>query len=360
MHYTTHRVFIYVAFIICLIATAGHTKNFSCVDDLALKSGFNGTLAVKYKDEVLFANSYGNIHHEKDLPCEKTSLFRIASVTKQFTAASILLLQEKGLLNVHDPINKFLPNYPNGEKITLHHLLTNTSGIWNYTKNKNPSLEVLLGGLSVERLIEQFRDEPLLFEPGEKYSYSNSGYILLGAIIEKISGQPYEKFIHEHILSKIGMKNTRYKTDSTRLAGEAIGYTMNDDGQIIKALNIHNSLAFSSGGLSSTVDDLLIWSAALKNSSILTAESLHDMQTCYVQKHNSPTSFYGYGVEIEILNPSPLRRKIWHSGSILGFQSSFSQYIEDDITIVILSNHDFSKDIIHQIEEKLLSIVTSE
>ena len=170
------------------------------IDQIATSENFNGTIALQENERIVFFKSYGYADHENKIKNTNDSLYRIASISKQFTAASILQLHEKGLINLEDKIIKYLPDYPVhvANKVTVHHLLTNTSGIAEYTKIPAP-MHVLLNGLTSDELISIFKNKPLEFEPGTKYSYSSSNYILLGVIIEKVSGLSYPQYLQKKL-----------------------------------------------------------------------------------------------------------------------------------------------------------------
>ena len=360
MHLLKMKYLIFTTLLLTLFFNQSYSIDFSSIDHLAIQEGFNGIIALRYKDNIVFANSYGFLDHERKIPCEKNSLFRVASITKQFTAAAILILEEKGLLNVNDPISKYLSNYPIkiAEQVTIHHLLTHTSGIQDYAKMLTPQyLETCPKKFSVGDLVSLFKDKPLLFEPGEKYSYSNSGYILLGMIIEKISNQPYGEFIQKSIFDRLGMKNIKYRIESKRDSNEAVGYSIDSDGQLIKIPDIQPSLTYSSDGLISNFYDLFLWQESLDKATLLTKKSIDKMQTAYVPRDSTGLSYYGYGAEIEFYGDDLSKRKIGHGGSLKGFRCMMIKYVDEDLSLVILSNHDHQKALLRSIEKALIQCV---
>ncbi len=188
--------------------------------------GFNGSVLVAWNGRVILSKGYGMADNTFNIPNTPQTKFFIGSITKQFTAACIMILIERNLLKLDDPIIMYLPDYPrpNGDKITIRHLLTHTSGIPDYTNFP----EVILKRtqpLSTEYLIDLFKNWPLEFEPGSKFSYSNSGYLLLGEIIEKISGQSYEAFLEHEILKPLGMNDSGYARREAAYPNRASGYT---------------------------------------------------------------------------------------------------------------------------------------
>src|SRR5580692_11610396 len=193
---------------------------------------FMGTVLVARGGEVLLSKGYGMANLEWEIPNSPSTKFRLGSVTKQFTAASILLLQERGKLKVEDPVKKYMPDAPAAwDKITIFHVLTHTSGIPSFTgfadyKQTEPF------ETTPEKLVALFRDKPLEFAPGEKWNYSNSGYVLLGYLIEKISGQSYASFVKENIFAPLGMKDSGYDSNSQIIHHRAAGYSPGNGGPI--------------------------------------------------------------------------------------------------------------------------------
>lgn len=308
---------------------------------------FSGSVLIAQNGNILISKGYGMANYELDVPNTPQTKFRIASITKQFTAMAIMQLQEKNLLNVNDSIIKHIPDYPEtGKEITIHHLLTHTSGIPNYTSFPDYEQTMMIPS-SVETTINKFKDKPLEFTPGEKYSYCNSGYILLGYIIEKISGKPYETYLLENIFQPLEMKNTGYDDYSQIIKNRASGYYMTGNGSI-NAAYIDTSIGFSAGALYSTVEDLYLWDRALYTEKIISKTSLDNAFTPFLEN-------YGYGWQITALFNHKL---VGHAGGINGFVTNIDRYINDDICIIVLSNNGFS--MINVISKNLAAIVFGE
>jgi CubicO group peptidase (beta-lactamase class C family) len=250
---------------------------------------FHGAALVAQKGKVIFENGYGMANIELDVPNTPEMKFQIGSITKQFTATAVMQLQEKGLLSLSDTITKYLPDYPKerGDKITIHHLLTHTSGIPNYTDMPELMQKKSLA-VSVEDLLAAFNDKPLEFEPGEKWKYSNSGYVVLGAIIEKVSGHTYEDYIRENILQPLNMSNSGYDHRDRIIKNRPCGYTQDEKGDLRNADFVHMSAPYAAGALYSTVGDMLLWDQALYTEKVLKKTSLEKMFTPF--KEN-----YGFG-----------------------------------------------------------------
>ncbi len=201
---------------------------------------------------------YGSANLEWKIPNSPTAKFRLGSVTKQFTAACALLLQERGKWKVSDPVKKYMPTAPAAwERITIFHLLTHTSGIPSFTEFPDYK-DFEAKATTPEELVDRFRKKPLEFEPGSKWKYSNSGYVLLGYLIEMVSKESYQNFLQENILTPLGMKDTGYDSNSAIILHRASGYSPSKDG-IINAGFINMTIPFSAGALYSTTGDLLKW-----------------------------------------------------------------------------------------------------
>lgn len=294
-------------------------------------NNFYGAALIGKNGKVLFEHGYGMADIELNVPNTPEMKFQIGSITKQFTATAIMQLAERGLLSVDDPITKYLTDYPSPywDKITIHNLLTHTSGIPSYT-NMPDAMSRRALKISLKDLIALFQNMPLNFEPGTQYSYSNSGYVLLGAIIENVSGMSYEDYLRKNIFDPLGMENSGYCHRDIILKNRACGYAENDDGQLINAEFVHMSTPFSAGALYSTVEDMFIWDQALYTDKILSKASLERMFTPFLDN-------YGYGWVITEVNGHKL---ISHGGGIDGFSTSFQRWVDDSTCIVVFSNNE--------------------
>jgi len=295
-----------------------------------------GAAALVVKNgEVVLRKGYGMANLELGVPMAPDMVFEVGSVTKQFTAAAILMLQEQGKLRVEDEITKYLPDYPtHGEKITIEHLLTHTSGIPSYTglPEWRPRWRE---DMKVEDVIALFKDKPLEFKPGERWAYSNSAYILLGAIIEKASGKSYEQFVEEEIFQKLGMSHSRYGHTEEVIPRRATGYSQGDNG-FRHANYLSMTQPYAAGSLMSTVDDLAIWDRALAGGSLLKKTSWERMSTSAKLLSGKPTR-YGYGLAVYELEG---RRVQDHGGGIFGYTSFVLRVPEEGLFVAILANSD--------------------
>lgn len=287
---------------------------------------FMGTVLVA-RDKVIFSKGYGMANMEWNIPNAPDVKFRLGSVTKQFTAACILLLEERGKLDINDPIKKYMPDAPAAwDKITFYHLLTHTSGIPSFTGFPNySSIEPF--PITPEKLVALFRDKPLEFQPGEKWNYSNSGYVLLGYLIEKISGQSYAQFLQENILTPLGMKDSGYDSNTAIIPRRASGYSPGPNG-IQNTGFINMTIPFSAGALYSTTEDLLRWQQGLFGGKVLSAVELQKMTTPF--KNN-----YAFGL---FVSEKKGKKVIQHGGGIEGFNTSLAYYPDDKLTVIALAN----------------------
>jgi CubicO group peptidase (beta-lactamase class C family) len=299
------------------------------------RDAFSGSLLIAQDGEILLSKGYGFADREQKSPNTPQTKFRIGSVTKQFTAMAILILQTQGKLNVQDHICAYLSECPaDWEGITIHHLLTHTSGIPNFT-NFADYRKTRATPSPPEETINRFKNKPLDFQPGERWNYSNSGYILLGLIIEQVARQTYDTFLQENIFTPLGMTSTGYDHNRDDLA---VGYKDRSH----KADFADMSIPFAAGGLYSTVEDMYRWDQALDTEQLLPQNILDEMFTAHAAipkaswiGFRSPESAYGYGW---MVGTEDNRRIVEHGGGIEGFASIIARYPEDQTTIIILSN----------------------
>ena len=289
---------------------------------------------VVHDGEVVFRGAVGMANLELRVPLEPDMVFEIGSITKQFTAAAILLLAEEGKLSIEDPITRHLPDYPAyGDDITIEHLLTHTSGIVSYTGIPGyMPLEVRHDRTPAE-MLDVFKDLPVEFAPGERYAYNNSGYVLLGAIIEAVSGMTYPAFVQTRFFDPLGMETARYGCDTCIIPRRASGY----DAGITGAINqqyLSFTQPYAAGSLMMTVDDLHRWSEALFSGEVISEESLERMTTPFVLNAGAPTR-YGYGLMIGDVRD---RLAFSHGGGIFGF-SAYATYLpEEDVFVAVFAN----------------------
>ena len=288
---------------------------------------FMGSVLVARGKDIVLDKGYGDANIEWEIPNSPSTKFRLGSITEQFTAASILLLEERGKLSVDDPVKKYMPDAPaSWDKITIYNVLTHTSGIPNFTSfPEYASLEPFAA--TPGQLVARFRDKTLDFQPGEKWSYSNSGYILLGYLIEKISGKSYEKFVQENIFTPLGMKDSGYDSNSAIIPHRAAGYVPTPSGPL-NAGYINMTVPLSAGALYSTTHDLLLWEQGLFGGKLLSAASLQKMTTPF-------KSDYAFGLGVRTVNG---HKVIDHGGGIEGFNTYLAYYPDERVTVAVLGN----------------------
>jgi CubicO group peptidase (beta-lactamase class C family) len=319
------------ALVVLFVATSCFAQDTKRMDDVvqsyAGTKTFMGTVLVARGSDVLLSKGYGSANLEWDIPNTPTTKFRLGSITKQFTAASILMLEERGKLKLDDPIKKYVPEAPAAwEPITIFNLLTHTSGIPNFTNL--PEYKTLkLEATPVAKTIAVVRDKPLDFSPGEKMSYSNSGYLVLGYVIERITGASYEKFVTDNIFVPLGMKDSGYDSNTAIIAHRAAGYTSSAAGPV-NADYVHMSVPHAAGALYSTTEDLLRWEQGLFSGKLISATSLAKMTTPF-------KSDYAFGVMVQTAGGGKV---IQHGGGIEGFNTFLAYYPDTKLTVAVLAN----------------------
>ena len=293
-----------------------------------------GVFLITQNGKNLYRKAFGKANLELNVNMTPDNVFQIGSMTKQFTAIAILMLEQQGKLNVNNPVSQYIKDYPNGDKITIHHLLTHTSGIKDFTKIKSLS-SIAQKEMKPEEMVIFFKNEPVDFAPGEKFDYNNSGYIVLGYIIELVSGITYEDFIKKNIFDKAGMNHSYYASDRKVIPQRAYGYHKKEQGFVNKTV-ISFSIPFSSGSLMSTADDMLKWQQALQQNLLL--DSTETQKAFQKYKLNNGEEFtYGYGWHLKEFNGISDRE---HGGSVFGFKSMGIYIPSENIYVIGLSNCD--------------------
>ncbi len=291
------------------------------------------TVLVAHGQEVLFRGAYGMANLELGVPLKPDMVLRLGSITKQFTAASIMMLAEEGKLAVSDPITQHLPDYPvHGHTITIEHLLNHTSGIFSYTAIPGYMNGKIRDDLTTEELVDVFKNLPMDFAPGDRWRYNNSGYVLLGAIIEAVSGKSYPDFVAEKIFEQLGMSNSHYgggKLIPRRVAGYS-----GRSGNYSNAAFLSMTQPQAAGSLLSNVDDLLRWNSALVLGDVISAASYQQM-TQKARLNDGELVDYGYGFRLAAVRG---KSSVEHGGGIFGF-STFGIWIpEQQIYAAVLTN----------------------
>ncbi|MDK2595785.1 serine hydrolase domain-containing protein [Pseudoalteromonas obscura] len=294
-----------------------------------------GAAALISKDgDVIFKKAIGRANLELNVPLKAKSVFKIGSITKQFTAAAIMILQERGKLSVTDDIHKYVPNFPtDGHVVTIEHLLTHTSGIANYTEDRELMLKEATAPATLDEILTRVAQHPMKFQPGDGMAYSNTGYLLLGKIIEVASGQSYAEFIDEHIFQKLDMKNSHYAGRKV-IKNHVSGYDATSNGYITP-VHVDTSWPHAAGALSSNVFDLNTWFYALANEQLISEQSYQQM-LAPVTLNDGRISNYGYGIAVTTLGDYQV---ITHNGGINGFVSDALYVPEEALYVAVLSNN---------------------
>jgi CubicO group peptidase (beta-lactamase class C family) len=300
---------------------------------------FNGTALVAENGKVIYQKGFGMANIEWNIPNKPDTKFRLGSVTKQFTAMLILQLVAEGQIDLEGRLADYLPYYRKdvGEKVTVHHLLTHTSGIPSYTGLPNFFQDISRDPYGVDEFVQKYCSGDLEFEPGSKFAYNNSGYFLLGAIIEKVTGETYEEMSQERIFKPLGMKNSGYDHHDTIIPNRATGYARTFDGYT-NSPYLDMSLPYAAGSLYSTVEDLYIWDQALYSEKILSQE----MKDLYFKSHvKAMGGSYAYGWVFQKRKLPESKKElniIAHGGGINGFNTLIDRMVDERHLVVLFNN----------------------
>jgi CubicO group peptidase (beta-lactamase class C family) len=318
---------------------AALTKNMEAEIDAVFEQAYpshspGATVLIAKDDHVVYRKAFGMANLELKVPMKPEHVFQLASITKQFTAVAILMLMEQGKLSLQDPLSKYVADFPRGNEITLHHLLNHTSGIKGYNTLPDFGSKVRLD-LTPEEMISSFKNLPLEFNPGEKFSYSNSGYFLLGFLIEQISGMPYGDFIQTNIFDRLGMQNSCYANTYRIVPDRASGYQFYE-GNYENAEFMSPTIPYAAGSLMSTVDDMFLWNKAMHHNLLISESSKRLAFTDYTLT-NGKRNHYGYGWRIDEIEGIPTRE---HAGGMSGFTTSGIYVPGSNIYLIVLTNLD--------------------
>ncbi|MFA7359396.1 MAG: serine hydrolase [Candidatus Kapaibacterium sp.] len=300
------------------------------------------TVLVSRNGQVIYKKAYGMANLELSVPMQVDNVFWVASIGKQFTAVAILQLMEQGKLNLQDEITKFIPDYPTqGNKITIEHLLTHTSGIHNFSGMEDPEKKLALD-CTPNEVIDFFKNIPMRFTPGTKWEYSNSGYFLLGYIIETITGKPYSEYLEEIFFKPLGMTNSLFASNKRIIKNRVGAYSQGDNG-FENSRHLNATIIYSAGAIQTTVEDFYKWHQAVHSYKFVKKETLDKASTRYKLTDGNETD-YGYGWKLGYVYES---LSIWHGGSIEGFGTTEIYLPKEDVFVAVFSNCDciYPKDI---------------
>jgi CubicO group peptidase (beta-lactamase class C family) len=299
-----------------------------CVEPYVKANNFAGTVYLAKSGKVLYEKSFGNAIIEANVPNANNTKYHLASVSKPFTSTAILILEQQGKLSTTDPVSKYLPDFTEGNKITLHHLLSHTSGVVNI--NDFPEYNLWsLTPMSLDSIVKSFQKKPLLFEPGSKYSYSNSNYNVLAYIIERVSGMKYGDFLKKYIFDEVEMKNTRHHGNAQDIIQNvATGYMIAGRTDLQRAPYLDWTIKTGNGSLYSTVEDLAKFERSFFTEKILTKATKEKMFT-----PNLSEVGYGWYLKSHIN-----RKRSYITGRSPGFSTYLARYPDDEVCVVVLSN----------------------
>ena len=296
---------------------------------------FSGSILVSQNSEIIHSAGYGFANNELKVANTPDTQFYIASLTKQFTSLAVIQLQERGILHINDSIDKFFPGFPNGSKITIRQLLTHASGLHDFTDDWD---EIKQLNLSTQDIVDRVKDMKLDFEPGSKVSYSSSGYILAGQIIEKVSGMAYADYLESEIFKPLNMSHSSYGYFKGNSLNKAIGYKNN-----ISQKSVNVPLTYAAGALASSVTDFYLWNQSFYSSSLVNESSQREI---YPEDRSAPGLGFGTGKFKVVMGlgwgvyETDLGPEYSHTGNIDGFSTVISRYPSQKAMIVILSNQD--------------------
>lgn len=336
------RFFTSVVFLILMIGLFSNSmmaQNTEAVMDQIIENVYKpgepgATVLVAKNGKVVYRKAFGMANLELGVPMRPEMVFEIGSITKQFTAVSILMLMEQGKLSLTDDITKFIPDYPaQGHNITIHHLLTHTSGIKSYTGMQEWQ-PLWRKDMSPAEMIDVFKNQPMDFAPGEKFLYNNSAYFLLGYIIEKASGLTYEQFLEDNIFKPLQMNNSYYGSHKKIIPNRAAGYQHQDGFTNAEYLSL--TQPYSAGSIMSSVDDMLKWQNAVRDNKLVKAGTIQLAFKGYSTNDNKPFH-YGYGWGLNEINGSPT---LEHGGGIFGYTTNGIWLPREDVYIIMLTNRD--------------------
>ncbi len=328
--------------------------------DKARSEGFSGVILVAQDGKILFNQAIGLRSFEEPVALNPNDIFEMASVSKQFTAMMIMMCQQKGLLNYDDSINKYLDIPYQG--ITIRQLLTHTSGLPDYQSvmDEHWDKSKVAGNPDILEYLNRYHP-PMIFEPGEKYQYSNTGYVFLASIVEKASGKDFVDLMRDWIFKPLKMKSTDIRSleAKAKVKNFAAGHIKNEDGTYVNANNFHSSdytvwlgNRKGPGRVSSNAEDLLLWDKALYSEKLVSKETI-ELAFTPAKLNNGTRSYYGFGWELE--PKSPFGKMVMHTGDNPGYKTIIVRFIDENKTIIILNNN-YHQDMIRLVEAATLSL----
>lgn len=319
------------------------------LENQASKELFSGNVLIVQNDEIIFQNSYGLSSHQLNVKNNLDTKFQVASITKTITATAILLLADQKKLKLEDRLTHYIPDYPNGDQITIYQLLTHTAGVTEVLQLENVE-SFKYKTHTIEEAINRFKYQPLDFKPGLKFNYSNSGYTLLAYIIEKLTNKTYEQFITDEIFKPLNMTKTGVLNEEKIITNMASGYSKDENELTNCKLACNSTIINGAGNLYSTVHDLFKFVKTLKNGTLLSKELYQKWNNVF--EHAEDNFYSGFGC---IIHKPKEVELIYQDGGISGFKSVYMIYPKKDQIIIFLSNFDFIKvaEVADEIEKRI-------
>lgn len=308
----------------------------AALEQATTRDGPGAVILIARGDEILYRAARGSAQIELGVPLKADQTFRVASITKMFTAAMVVKLAQLGKLSLDDKLASYVPGIANGETITLRQLLNHTAGVSDFVHDPQPGF--FARKVDTATLIAEIQKRTPSFSPGTRFAYSNAGYILLGAVIEKVTGKPWQEALSTTLLDPLGLKQTSYGDNAKIVLHRVAGYTTdNADHHIENASYINASVPAAAGALISTADDLLHWMRALAQGRVVGRDGFEQMKVVAANVPGMSTHPYGFGMYIWQVRGSEM---VGHTGQIDGFASALAYLPRQDITVVVLANDD--------------------
>jgi CubicO group peptidase (beta-lactamase class C family) len=351
--------YIFLLFIFIEFTACTSDNKIEKIFNAAVSKNFSGVVLVASEGEIIFTGVNGKRDFENGIPLLSSDIFELASISKQFTAMMIMICKEKGLLSYNDQVEKYLDIPYKG--ITIRNLLTHTSGLPDYQKimDKYWDKSKVAGNTEILEYLNKYKPE-MIFSPGEEYKYSNTGYVLLGSIVERVTGEDFVKISKKWIFEPLKMENTSIRSNEEKkeLTNLALGHKKDSLDRFVNANKFLSSdytiwlgNRKGPGRVSSNVFDLLLWDQALYTDKLISEKTMQKAFTPY-SLNNKKISYYGFGWR---LNNDPKNKTVSHSGSNPGYKTRIVRLLNKRKTIIILSNNDF---VLNELEQKLTTILS--
>jgi D-alanyl-D-alanine carboxypeptidase len=294
----------------------------------------SASIAVVQGGKLVYTHAYGRAHIDPEEAATTEMRYSIGSISKQFTAAAILILQEQGKLKLDDPVGKYVPGLTRGDEVTIRQILSHTAGYQDYWP-EDYLMKPMEQPTTAQEILDRWAKKPLDFEPGTQWQYSNTNYVIAGLIVEKVSGQKLMEFLGEHIFHPLNMRSVWNSDEAKLTQTDATAYIRNALGPLRAAPKEGRGWMFAAGELAMTAHDLALWDESMIAQKLLKLESYQEMFT-EVKLKDGKGTHYGLGVFVGDLDG---HREIWHSGEVTGFVADNIVLVDDGVAVAVLTNH---------------------